>query len=241
MASGISKPSPTLRHRKNAIEDAKPVPILFNSVASEASGGVASISDRSIGLKQPARPCGQLLNSPCVYSRSMGNKPSRRRRRKSRLAVINVDESIVLGALVDNSVISVDSDPFGREFYAISTDLYWGLDALTVGEGPIVVGVAHNDYTDVEMAETLNQTGMEDPGDKIAQERGRRLVRRAGQFSGVASNQVLNDGKVLRTRIGFVLTDGFSLAFWAQNKSNSAPLTTGAAINVNGKIYGRWI
>ena len=160
--------------------------------------------------------------------------------RRQALAVINVDESIVLSTLADNAVLGVDSDPFGREFYAISADLYWGLDGLTAGQGPIVVGCAHNDYTDVEVAENLNTTGMEDPGDMIAKEQGHRLVRRAGQFSGVGTNEVLNDGEKLRIRLGFVITDGFSLAFWAQNKSN-ATLTTGAAINISGKIFGRWV
>lgn len=170
----------------------------------------------------------------------LGAAKRRSSKRKQRLAVINVDESIVLSTLADNAAISVDSDPFGREFYAISADLYWGLDGLTAGQGPIIVGMAHNDYTDVEVAENLNLTGMEDPGDKIAQEQGRRLVRRAGQFSGVSTNEVLNDGKAKRTKLGFVITDGFSLGFWAQNKSN-ATLTTGAAVNVNGKLYGRWV
>ncbi len=154
--------------------------------------------------------------------------------------MINVDEAIALGALADNAAISVDSDPFGREFYAISCDLYWGTDAVTAGQGPVVVGLAHNDYTDVEIAQALNLTGMEDPGDKIAQEQGRRLVRRAGQFANIAGNEVLNDGKEVRTRLGFVITDGFSLAFWALNKSN-APLTTGGQIGIQGKIYGRWV
>ncbi len=160
--------------------------------------------------------------------------------RKSRFAVINVSESLALLTLADDAVLGVDSDPFGREFYGISADLYWGVRNHTAGEGPIIVGIAHNDYTDVEVAENLNQTGMEDSGDMIAKEQGRRLVRRSGQFSGVATDEVLNDGKPVRTRIGFVITDGFSLAFWAQNK-NGGPLTTGAVLEVSGKLYGRWI
>ncbi len=161
-------------------------------------------------------------------------------RRRSRLAVINVSETLALTTLADNAVVAVDSDPFGREFYAISADLYWAMKNHTAGQGPIILGIAHNDYTDVEVAEALNLTGMEDPGDKIAYEQGRRLVRRAGQFSGVGTDEVLNDGKVKRVRIGFVITDGFSLGFWAQNKSDAA-LTTGTIVDIQGKIYGRWV
>ncbi len=161
-------------------------------------------------------------------------------RRRSRLAVINVNENITLATLADGAAISVDSDPFGREYYLISADLYWMLDGGTSGQGPIIIGLAHNDYTDVEIAENLNQTGMEDPGDKIAQEQGRRLVRRSGQFANGVDNEVLNDGRVKRTKCGWVITDGFSLAFFAQNKSG-ATLTTGASVKVSGKLYGRWV
>ncbi len=160
--------------------------------------------------------------------------------RRQSLAVINVSESLALLTLADDAVLGVDTDPFGREFYAISADLYWGVRNHTAGEGPIIVGIAHNDYTDVEVAENLNLTGMEDPGDQIAKEQGRRLVRRAGQFAGQTTDEVLNDGKPMRVRIGFVITDGFSLAFWAQNK-NGGSLTTGAVLEISGKIYGRWI
>ncbi len=166
--------------------------------------------------------------------------PKKASRRRSKLAVINVSESLALLTLADNAVLGSDSDPFGREFFAISADLYWNISGMTAGQGPVVVGCAHNDYTDVEVAENLNTTGMEDPGDLPAKEQGRRLVRRAGQFSVVSTDEVLNDGKPVRTRLGFVITDGFSLAFWAQNKSD-APLTTGGILNVQGKIYGRWV
>ncbi len=156
------------------------------------------------------------------------------------MAVINVNESNALLTLADGAVLGVDSDPFGREFFAISADLYWAMRNHTAGEGPVIVGVAHSDYTDVEVAENLNLTGMEDPGDKVAQEQGRRLIRRTGQFSGIGTDEVLNDGRAKRVKIGFVITDGFSLAFWAQNKNGGA-LTTGTVVETSGKIYGRWI
>ncbi len=170
----------------------------------------------------------------------LGAVKRRSSKRRSRLAVINVNEVITLSTLADGAVISVDSDPFGREFYWISADLFWQLDGIISGQGPIIVGLAHNDYTDVEIAENLNITGMEDPGDKIAQERGRRLVRRSGQFAAINVNEVLNDGMVKRTKAGWTLTDGFSAAFFAQNKSG-ATLTTGASVRLSGKLYGRWV
>ncbi len=158
---------------------------------------------------------------------------------KSRLAVINVNETISVGALADGVVVKSDGDAFGRDFYWISSDLYWGMTNHTAAEGPLVVGLAHGDYTVAEIAEALNITGMENPGDKTAKEQGRRQVRRAGQFSGVVGDEVLNDGKTIRTRSKFMVETTQAPAFWAQNKS-SATLTTGTLIKVSGKLYGRW-
>ncbi len=159
---------------------------------------------------------------------------------RQRLAVINVRESIALGALVDEVVIKSDSDAMNNDFFLISADLTWSLRDLTAGEGPIQCGLAHGDYTVGEIQEHLNISGMEDAGDKIAQEQGRRLVRRAGMFSGILAAETLNDGKPIRTRGKFTVQDLFAVGFWAQNQGG-ATLTTGGFVEVNGKLYGRWL
>ncbi len=160
---------------------------------------------------------------------------------KSRLAVINVNETLTLSTLGSGVVLVSKSDNFEREFYAISADLTWSIRGLTLAEGPIDVGVAHGDYTVTEIKENLDLTGMEDPSDMIATEQGRRKVRRSGRFSGVAANEVLNDGKDIRTPIRFPLVGTVAqVGFWAHNLGAGA-LTTGAVIQCFGKIYGRWL
>ncbi len=159
---------------------------------------------------------------------------------KSRLAVINVNETITLGTLASGVVVAINTDQFEREFYAISADLWWNLRGGTPGEGPLEVGLAHGDYTVTEVKEKLDLTGMEDPSDKISQERGRRLVRRTAKFNYIAAAETLNDGKEIRTPVRMMLAGSVAtIQFWAHNLSGS-PLTTGGVIQVSGKIYGRW-
>ncbi len=160
---------------------------------------------------------------------------------KSRIAVINVNEVITLGALASGVVISTETDVFEREFWAVSTDINWTMKAHTAGEGPIEVGVAHGDYTVAELKENLDLTGMEDPGDLVAKEQGRRLVCRSATFIGDAALETLNDGLPIRTRLQFPQVGSApQIAFWAQNLDTD-PLTTGSLISARGKIYGRWM
>ncbi len=154
--------------------------------------------------------------------------------------MINVHENLALGALVDNVVIAADSDAFTNRFFLISADLEWAMRDHTGGEGPLKVGIAHGDYTVTEIQENLALTGMEDDGDKIAQEQGRRLVRSSGQFSGLSSDEALNDGMAIRTTAKFVIQDGQTVKFYTWNRSG-ATLTTGTAISITGKLYGKWL
>ncbi len=171
----------------------------------------------------------------------MAGAAKRRSKGRSRLAVINVNETITLGALASGVVVATNTDQFEREFYAISADIYWNLRSATAGEGPLEVGLAHGDYTVTEVKEKLDLTGMEDPSDKISWERGRRLVRRSAKFNYLAAAEIINDGKAIRTPIRMMLAGSVAtVQFWAHNLS-AAPLTTGGVVQVSGKIYGRWV
>lgn len=105
----------------------------------------------------------------------------------------------------------------------------------TAGEGPIVVGVAHSDYTDAEIEEVLENVGSWDEGDMIDQEKARRLVRRIGQINSPATAEdgLLNDGKPLKIKLNWLLTTGQTLSFFAFNKGGSS-LTTGSYLVVEG-------
>ncbi len=88
------------------------------------------------------------------------------------------------------------------------------------------------------MLEAL-KADLSSPDDIIAKERARRPVRRTGVFNGLSVNESIGDGLNVRQKIKFSVGDTFDLDAWFWNRSSGA-LTTGAVIDCDGTIYGRW-
>ncbi len=111
----------------------------------------------------------------------------------------------------------------------------WSLTGYTpvAADGPITVGIAHSDYTDAEIEEWLEATTSMDFSDKIAQERAKRKCRIVGVFPAEALGEVLNDGRMIRTKAGWYLSSGEALNIWAFNEGTGA-LTTGASVGATG-------
>ncbi len=167
----------------------------------------------------------------------MARNTKGRRRRPVQKLVYSIP--LVLSTLASNALVrGALSDTVDDSVYAISQDARVGLRNLTPGEGPIVVGVAHSDYTAAEIEECLEAVTSWDRGDKIALEQAGRKVRTVGTFSGVNAEEVLNNGMPVRTRLGFMLEPGTTLAWWAWNKSG-ATLTTGGIVEANGQVWAR--
>ncbi len=141
------------------------------------------------------------------------------------------DATVLTGALTNAS---------DNEYRALSVRGTWAMRAVTAGEGPIMVGVAHADYTVTEIKECIEAEAAMSRGDKIAREQADRLVRRIGTFANESTDEVLNDGKPITTRLNWVIADGSQINLWAYNQSG-ATLTTGAVVSINGKIRLRWI
>ena len=167
----------------------------------------------------------------------MGKK---RRGRSRGFVAIPFSGTISLSNLANNSVASADllSSVLDEDFFCISADINWGRRSATVGEGPVLVGVAHNVYSGTEVAEKLaaEQSG---PDDLITIERARRKVRLAGSFAGQVADEALNDGKPIRTTVKWSVGDGQNLSCFCVNRSGSA-LTSGSIIAFDGTAYGRW-
>ncbi len=163
-----------------------------------------------------------------------GSKP----RKKLIVGSINPPAGIVLGTLANKTLISVTvgENPL-QEMWLNSVDLSWGMQDLTPGEGPIVVGIAHEDYTDAEIEEYLENTGSWNPGDLVDQEVAKRKVRVVGQFAGnLGFEETLNDGKPIRTRCRWRNAENQSLKLWAYNNGGGA-LTTGGVVRPIGNAY----
>jgi len=170
--------------------------------------------------------------------------PKRNRRykrsRKKNFVAIPFNTAITVGAPVADAVVAVDAlgNDLGEDLYLISLDAAWSIRDHTVAEGPLQVGVAHGDLSVTEIAEAINAE-MTDPDDIIQKERSRRPVRKAGAFAGLSSEEVLENGAMVRTKCKFSIGDGHNLSLWVIN-SSGATLTTGTLINIIGTLYGRW-
>ena len=168
----------------------------------------------------------------------MPPKGRARRKRDPNFAVINVVAAISVGALSNDAIASAALTGVVDDHYEISADLQWSIRDHTAGEGPIQVGVTSGDLTQAEVLEALaaSPTGR---SDRIAKERSSRPVRRVGFFAGLNTEEVLNDGKSIRTRTKWPADDTDALSAWAVNRSG-ATLTTGTILTVVGNVYIRW-
>ncbi len=165
----------------------------------------------------------------------------KRRSRRRGFVAIPFSTALLLSTLADNAVLDVSllsNDNLDEDIYIMSIDGYWALDSGTVGEGPLIVGYAHGDLTEAEVAEALD-VSPRSPGDIVANERARRPVRRAGQFAGAAALEVLNDGKAIRTKVRFAVENGKAINLFVSNRSGGT-LTDGTRIRLQGTIYARW-
>ncbi len=118
-------------------------------------------------------------------------------------------------------------------------DATWSIKNHTGGEGPLDVGYADDNYSVTEIAEAniAQPTG---PGDRIQVERSQRRVRKVGTFPGLSTEETLNDGKPIKTRLNWLITDSNTLAGWLQNRADST-LTTGTILDLSGYINGVWV
>ncbi len=204
----------------------------------------ASISDRSVGLKQPACSCRQLFILVLLMSHFMAKN-----KRSKNFVAIPVKGSFALGTLADEAVLSgslIGGSNFTEDFYAISCDISCMIRDVTAGQlEPMTVGLAHGDYSDTEIKEHLD-VKLLGPGNKIEQERARRMVRKAGVVQRDDLNatflKMIGKGGSPNPRVTlkFVAQSAKALKIWVQNRSGAAP-TTGAILEFDGTLYGKWI
>ncbi len=160
-------------------------------------------------------------------------------RRRSKILKGNVDEAMALLTLANNSLVADAFDESVNErTFIISIDATYALRTLTPGEGPIVFGVAHSDYTAAEIEEVIENAGSWNEGDLVSQETARRKVRIIGQFEGQLANEDFNDGVKLKTTLKWILLQGQTIDLWAYNRSGAA-LTTGAFLICSGHVWLR--
>ncbi len=179
----------------------------------------------------------------------MARRPKRQYRRKGgrramgRYIKGNVEELFSLTTLAPATVVGTSFDESVNErTYVSSIKATYSMTGYTkaTDDGPILVGVAHGDYTDAEIEAWIENTGSWDEGNLVQQkEVGQRLIRKIGIFDNPASaseSVSLNDGKPLKTKLSWILNQGQTLRLWAYNKGTSALGTTVPVINVDGHV-----
>ncbi len=90
-----------------------------------------------------------------------------------------LSQEIVLSTLAADTLISESGGGTAvtNRVKVTSIDVTIGMHNHTPGEGPLIVGVAHSDYTDAEIEEWVEALNAWNEEDKIAMEQSRRLCR----------------------------------------------------------------
>ncbi len=161
----------------------------------------------------------------------MPAKTRSRRRRYRKYLKGMIDHQLSLGTLTNKVLIgsNIDDDVDEKTFIS-SVDLSWSLKDLTIAQndGPVIVGIAHSDYSDAEIEAVIENTGSWKEGDLVLQEIAKRKVRIVGTFENLgaaaeaAQTFVLNGGIRIKTKLGWILTTGQTLKVWAYNAGEGA-------------------
>ncbi len=166
---------------------------------------------------------------------ALANKPKRRRRIS--LLKGTFDETQAMGALANaTGILAVLTDSVDVESFLLSVEATYALRDHTPAEGPIEIYAAHSDYTLVEVEEFIENTQSWSRGDLRQQEIGRRKIRRVGVFSGLDTDEVLNDGKPLKTALKWSCVQGAGMNYCIYNNSGAA-LTTGTTFEAQGHVW----
>ncbi len=154
-----------------------------------------------------------------------------------------VDENLSVGTLAARTLVAQQFDETPQEeMWATSIVASYSLSDVTPGAniGPLLVGIAHSDYTDTEIEEYIENTGSWAVGDQIAQERNKRKIRIVGTFRWTAlagiGDAALNEGMPIKTKLGWNIITGQSLDVWVYNLGSAAFATTVPEVHVEGHV-----
>ncbi len=152
-----------------------------------------------------------------------------------------VDEDLDLGTLAAKTLIAGPFDETVVTRSLISSLVAtWTLDLLVAGQGPILFGVAHSDYSSAEIEEYVENAGSWDEGNKIAREVAKRNVRIIGTMVGEQGSGNLdvrfNTGKPVKTKLNWILSVGDTIDLWAYNLSASALTTSAPILRASGHV-----
>jgi len=103
--------------------------------------------------------------------------------------------------------------------------------------GPVLVWVAHGDYSTAEVDAFLTQTGSWNETDLVSQEVAKRKIRRIGiikQPEALADSGRMNDGKPVKTKLNWILTQGQTLQYGVFNTGSVGYSVTTPTMRAQG-------
>ncbi len=152
-----------------------------------------------------------------------------------------LDETLDLGTLGAKVLVGANAAGVLEEkAWLTSIKATWSLDDFTpaTDDGPILVGICHNSYSDAEIEAFIeNTTGSWAAGSMVQQEIAKRKIRIVGTFRNppaATQAETLNEGRPIRTKCGWQLQTGDTVKIWAYNQGASALATTAPNVLVEG-------
>ncbi len=148
---------------------------------------------------------------------------------KFRSGTLEID--LALTTLAAKTLVSQSSETVVDMARISSLKANYGITGFTPadGVGPFLFGVAHSDYTNTEIEVFIEQAGSWDLGDKQSQEvRSRRIkiLGAIGQEASGVQNMIFNDGRPLKSKLNWLLSEGDGLDFWVYNMGDNPVATT---------------
>ncbi len=168
----------------------------------------------------------------------MARKP-RRRRSMGRYIRGQIDLSFALGTLAAAAlVLAAVTSTVNERTLVSSIVVQISLAGYTVTDnvGPILVGVAHGDYTAAEIEEFVEVVASWNETNLTDREIMSRKIRKLGIIDpdggGLGGNNLYQ--RPTKTKLNWILTQGQTLDFWAYNMGGVAVGTTDPNLHVQG-------
>lgn len=170
----------------------------------------------------------------------MARRPKKRyarRRKMARYRKGNINLDITPGALASKTGMVADPDTVDDRTLVSSVKAFYSLSDFTpaVNAGPVMVGLAHSDYTLSEIEEFLENVTGWDEGNLQSREIENRKIRKVGVFEApedATKSTSLNHGKPVYTKLNWIITEGDTIRFWLYNDGTAA-LSGATSPNVN--------
>ncbi len=168
-------------------------------------------------------------------------KHGKRRRRYRRYLRGPLDEELNLGTLASKALVAqAVTGVVNEQAWISSINASWALSDFSnnAGDGPIMVGIAHSDYSAAEIEAWIENANSWNQASLVDQEIAKRKIRMVGIFRagelGTVGGSRLENGRQMRTKCNWLLSTGQTIDIWAYNMGGSPLDTTDPQVSVVG-------